>query len=116
MDNTYPREELRALFQKAQALTEARVAQVESRIEDRIKQSELKLESQLQNLSRQLQEFIQGTYKSKGKETEESSCSCNNYEGGNNRLHGKTKARPDARIVPKYMKLDFLMFVLESLN
>ncbi len=47
MDDTDPRKELRKLFQEAQALTEAKISQAESRIEDRIKQSELKLESQM---------------------------------------------------------------------
>lgn len=48
MGDSNPREELRVFFQEAHAMTEARVAATELRMEARVAQKESKLEAQLQ--------------------------------------------------------------------
>ncbi|XP_019265334.1 PREDICTED: uncharacterized protein LOC109242914 [Nicotiana attenuata] len=101
MGDPSKREELQALLQEAQAANEARITEA-------VAQSESRMVNQLQQLSLQLQEFIVGFNKNKGKDS----------DAGASSNVGNQPYRPENRpnqltgnsVVPRYTKLDFPTF------
>ncbi|OIT36536.1 hypothetical protein A4A49_64472, partial [Nicotiana attenuata] len=98
MGDTSKNEELKSLLQEAQAMNDARVAEVERR-----------LGSQMQQLSLQLEELISGLNRSTNKDVD-GTASSHNPLGQTHQKRTNFQPLTGSGVVPRYTKLDFPTF------